>query len=419
VTEVSCLAARRGERAELAEALTLTHDTLRLRKGVMTYDFIRVPDLPERCDPRSARPRREDALCNFDVFAATVTEHYPFLDLNGIDWEELRRRQRGKLNSGSGPRELYRVLAETMDRLGDNHGYLEVDAATELPLEQSEPVSTVAGESLPTYGDFEIAELVAEHHLEEEMTRDSWLMRWGKLADGIGYAQIKAMWLYADLDLAPDSVEANGFVDAYVNAFQRMDESSYIEAERRGAATLIDTMMADLRQFPVLVLDLRFNGGGQDAVSFELLSRFNDRRRPVVRTKLRHGEGYTTERELYLPAVAEPYTGRTYLLLSDETGSAAEAFAIGSLPLRRIQRIGSGTQGALSTALEKTLPNGWAFAISHEVYMDYRGRSYENIGVPVDNDLGYSDDRQTFFRSVANDLDADKGDILSAVRRDD
>ena len=46
------------------------------------------------------------------------------------------------------------------------------------------------------------------------------------------------------------------------------------------------------------------------------------------------------------------------------------------------------------------------FSISNEIYMDHEGNNYENIGVPVNHELNYSRDRQTFFRRVLNDLDA-------------
>ena len=65
----------------------------------------------------------------------------------------------------------------------------------------------------------------------------------------------------------------------------------------------------------------------------------------------------------------------------------------------------------------RRLPNGWYFSISNLVYEDNLGKCYENIGVPVDYELNYPDDRQTFFRSVANDLEKDKQNILNAIEK--
>ena len=87
------------------------------------------------------------------------------------------------------------------------------------------------------------------------------------------------------------------------------------------------------------------------------------------------------------------------------------------MAMDQVKRIGSSTTGALSTTLDKTLPNGWVFSISNEVYMDNQGNQYENIGVPVDYELNYSRDRQTFFRTVLDDLEVDKQNILKAVHQ--
>jgi len=65
--------------------------------------------------------------------------------------------------------------------------------------------------------------------------------------------------------------------------------------------------------------------------------------------------------------------------------------------------------------LEKRLPNGWYFSLSNEVYLDNQGVCYESIGIPVDYELNYPNDRQTFFRSVAEDLEEDKRNVLKAI----
>ena len=174
--------------------------------------------------------------------------------------------------------------------------------------------------------------------------------------------------------------------------------------------------MEDLSQMDAIVIDVRFNGGGQDAVSFEILSKFLSGSQQVAAQKLRYKDGFTPPLPLYIQGAENAYTGPVFVLTSPQTGSAAEAFAIATLAMPHVQRIGSATTGAMSTALEKRLPNGWAFSISNEVYMDTKGNPYENIGIFPDYDLEYARDRQTFFRAVEADLDADKKRILNAIK---
>ena len=419
ITSISCLAARKAVLSEIIASLSLKNDTLSLQKGVMTYKFTRLNELPELCSAVVSEAKKKDIMFNFEVFSETVKDHYTFMELNNINWATLYAQQKSKLNENSSEVELYNVLDETLELLNDNHAFLEATDEVYEALEQiaSDEEEVETEESLPEYGDFQIADMVAKHHFVEDMTEDSWLIKWGKMEDNVGYIQVKAMWLFADLEIPESLIEEVGYVDAFVKTFHQMNEGSYIEKEVEGVRKTMDRVMADLMDAKSIVIDVRFNGGGQDAVDFEILRRFNPQRRMIVTTKLRNGDGFSPILSLYLEASSTAYTKPVFVLTSPQSGSAAEAFSIGSMSLSHVKRIGSSTEGALSTALEKGLPNGWSFAISNEIYMDTNGNSYENIGVPVDYDLNYPEDRQTYFRSIADDLGADKQNILEAMEQ--
>ncbi|MEM9835445.1 MAG: S41 family peptidase [Bacteroidota bacterium] len=414
-TPISCLSNSNGVFNEISPSLTLKADTLYLLTGVMNYAFTRTNTLPTLCSTPTDTAQANDPLHNFEVFAATVKEHYAFMKLNHVDWEGLYQGQKKKLLEQPNELVLYQCLEEILDQINDNHAFLEADEAIYAALDNASEPTPQTEEALPEYGDFQVANLVTQHHLEAEMTEDSWLIQWGKLADSIGYAQIKAMWLYADLAVPQALIEQVGYVDAYVQTFHAMYEGTYINKEVAGAARIMSRVMNDLSAFPNLVIDIRFNGGGQDAVSFEILRHLITGKRQVATQKLQYGGQFSPTQALFIEGKDRPYEGAVYVLTSPQTGSAAEAFSIATLDLPKVKRIGSATSGALSTSLEKTLPNGWAFAISNEVYMDNQGKSYENKGIPVDHELHYPSDRQTFFRGIVNDLAKDKAEILRAI----
>jgi len=415
LTSISCLPNRKGSLDELTSSLTLENDTLSLRKGVITYKFTSAPSLPTICTETVSEAR--DPIYNFEVFAETVSKHYAFMQLNEIDWSKLYAQQKAKLSPNSTEAELYLVIEETLEILKDNHAYLEADEGVYEILEKMEERTPEEEETtLPEYGDFQVAAMVAKHHLQEELTRDSWLIQWGKMKDDIGYIQVKAMWLYADLDIPKSLIEEVGYVDAYVETFHQMYEGDYIEQEVEGVRSIMDTVMQDLAQMQALVIDVRFNGGGQDAVSYEILSRFIPTQTQIATQKLYYENQFTPTSPLYIEGRKDAYTRPVYVLTSPQTGSAAESFSIATLSIPHIQRIGSATSGAMSTALEKTLPNGWSFAISNEIYMDNQGKCYENQGIPVDHELSYPRERQSFFRSVVDDLAGDQAAILASIQ---
>lgn len=416
ITSATCLANNKGSMEKLLPDVRLMADTLLLKKGVITYRFHRTDELPLRCAPSEVVAKTEDPVYNFEVFATTVKEHYAFFDLNNLDWETLYREQRQKVNEQSTDAELYLVLEETLERLNDNHAYLEapeeVYEAAELILREDNKENEA---ELPDIGDFPTADQVAAHHLKEDMTDDSWLIKWGKMTDRIGFVQVKAMWLYGDLDVPQALREEVGMVDAYVETFQQMYVNDYVQKEVAGTHSTMQKVIRDLRDMDAIVIDVRFNGGGQDAVAFEILSYFVSGKQQVATQQLRDGDGRTPVLPLYIKGKPNPYTKPVYVLTSPQTGSAAETFAVATLSMDHVKRIGAATAGAMSTALDKKLPNGWSFSISNELFMDNTGKNYENTGVPVDYELPYSRERRQFFWSVVNDLAGDKAAILAVV----
>ena len=233
----------------------------------------------------------------------------------------------------------------------------------------------------------------------------------------IGYVQLNAMMLFADLNLADSLVRKNGFVPTYFEEFDKLNHIEQIELEVKGIASIMDKVMDDLRETQFIILDVRFNGGGNDEVGLEVLRRFNSRQRQIASKKAIHKNGYTKKISIYLDPAEKPYTKPVYLLTSQQSASATDMMALSSLELNQIKRIGSHTGGAISDALQKTLPNNWYFSLSNEIYTDNNNVCYENIGIPVDFELNYPNDRQIFFRSVANNLEKDKQEILKAIEK--
>lgn len=416
ITDISCLPAKKGAISEVKNSIQILNDTLTVESGFSKYRYVRVNEFPDLCQQNSKE--KNDISYNFEVFANTYKNHYAYLDLNNVDWDILYLNSKNKINSKSTEVDLYLVIEDMIERLKDNHGSIEpTDEIYELAENQIQPEFEEVTVELKEYGDFEIAEIVADYYLKEDLTIDTWLMKWGKMENNVGYILIKAMFLYADLNLNDSLVKENGFVSTYMDAFDSLNYEQQITEEVAGISKLMDTIMQDLKETSKIIIDVRFNGGGQDAVALEVLRRFNMDRKQIASKKARYHNGYTKEIPIYLESCKDPYIKPVYLLTSQQSASATDMIALSSMELNQIKRIGSRTNGAISDALEKKLPNGWYFSLSNEIYTDINDKCYENIGVPVDFELNYPADRQTFFRSVAKDLEKDKQNILKAIER--
>lgn len=414
ITKISCLSGKQGEVSSFGEAIQLLKDTLLIIKGPSTYYYTRINELPNLCGQELSESKKIDPLYNFEVLANTIQEHYAYFKLNKINWDSLYNEQLNKITPNLSDVKLYLVLEEMINKLNDNHGYIE---PTDEVYEQVRKLEPVVEETkqLKEYGDFQIAQMVADHYLEENLTKDTWLMQWGKMENNIGYIQVKSMWLFADLHLSDSLVQKKGFVDTYVEAFNQLNEVEYINAETEAVSRIMDKVITDLANTKYIILDVRFNGGGQDAVSLEILKRFTDKKIQVATKRAKLKNSYTKKIPIFIEPSEKYYEKPVYLLTSQQSASATDFMALASLEFNHIKRIGSHTDGALSDALEKRLPNGWYFSISNEEYFDPQGFCYESIGIPVNYELNYPEDRQTFFRSVANDLEQDKKNILQAI----
>ena len=56
-----------------------------------------------------------------------------------------------------------------------------------------------------------------------------------------------------------------------------------------------------------------------------------------------------------------------------QQGSAAEVLALALAGQPHIRSVGRPSVGVFSDMMEATLPNGWRFSLSHEVYRDAKG----------------------------------------------
>ena len=413
ITKISCLPTKEGYIRDFENAITVVNDTLSIKRGFTDYFFTRLEGFPNLCQQKQHDPN--DVLYNFEVFANTYKEHYTYLNLNSVNWDNLYTSSKNKINAKTSEAELYLIMKEMLGVLNDNHGSIEPpDKVIELAYKLKK--ETTANNQLKEYGDFEIAGLVAEHFLAENLTKNSQFVKWGKMNNNVGYVQVNVMNLFADLNLPDSLVKKNGYVQTYFEFYDMLSPSKQVEFEVTGIRSIMDKVMNDLRATQFIILDVRFNGGGTDEVGLEVLRRFNQIQRRVAWKKARHNNSYTKNAEIYLEASEQPYTKPVYILTSQQSASATDMMVLSSLELKQIKRIGSRTFGALSDALQKKLPNKWYFSLSNEVYTDNNNVCYESKGIPVDYELNYPENRQTFFRNMANDLEQDKQRILKAIK---
>ncbi len=146
--------------------------------------------------------------------------------------------------------------------------------------------------------------------------------------------------------------------------------------------------MSFLANCDAVIVDLRFNGGGEDTTVTFLLSYFIDSRESTTTFVTR----YTRSDNSYYQSATWPYVpGRTlsgkplYVLISKSTFSGAEAFAFNLQALKRATLVGERTRGGANPVEIEEIDGKYVVYIpSSKLVQSITGSDWEGVGVKPD-----------------------------------
>ncbi|MFE8069885.1 S41 family peptidase [Marinobacteraceae bacterium S3BR75-40.1] len=375
-TAISCQKVYAGNLDELAEY----YDDLRISPagqtfsahratGVTRIGFRRLKALP-RTVARTRDHNPQDPEYNFEVFWRTFAEQYALFGLKGVDWNQTYQTYRPRIHAGSSRETLFATLAAMIRPLKDGHvrlhtpwGHFNAGALPALyrRLERELEEANDARELGRYLGDLQewSQDLIHGDYLAGKGRQaGNRLVDWGWLNESTGYLGIRAM--------AGQSGQI-GHPGQDVTATDRV----------------MQKVLGDLGACPNLVVDIRGNGGGYDAVALRFAGYLLDRKRLAFTKCARRGTGYTGKQAVHvMPAREGTYQGNLFVLTSELTASAAEIFVLALLQRPNLTLVGEPTQGILSDTLERHMPNGWHLTLSNEIYEAYSGELYEDVGIP-------------------------------------
>ena len=337
--------------------------------GITRYDFVRIGSLPNKCVQARNSQSNPDPELNFDVFWHSFDENYAFFAARGVDWDAVYSEYRPKIVAGTTPEDLYRTLTQIIDLLNDRHVSLQGQG---FPRRYSGRPGTLANllqnrlpegeEATRTKVIAAIKPIIVEHYLKaSSKSAVDGQFTWGWAADGIGYFSIDSM-------------------DGYVSG-----EDVTLRDSLRLVDDIMDRVIRDLRGAKGIIVDARWNGGGEDSNALQIAGHFTDQQLLAFTKRARNGDTLTPEQEIFIPWHAvETYSGPIVYLCSRDTLSAAEIFSMAMMAMPNVTSLGEPTTGALSDTHSVYLPNGWQLRMSNEVYKAIDGVVYEGVGIPVD-----------------------------------
>jgi hypothetical protein len=321
-----------------------------------TRELLPITRLPESC----SRTVPSDPVTTFDIFWQTFAENYPFFRQHGVDWDAVRTTHRRLVRPDMSDDELFGVLRSMIVPLHDAHTALVADDAHRFfGIRAGTPDrSVVENRALD----------VTDSYLPG--TARTWArnaITYADLGGRLGYLRINRFAGYADdSDFLQDSAVLDAALDDILTP-----------ARTSGAHALRG-----------LIIDVRLNRGGSDALANQLAARLTGRPYLAYRKQARDEPADAGSRTRPVPVYIRPrpgprYTGPIAVLTGSLTVSAGETFTQGLLGRRPAPvRIGRPTQGVFSDIMPRTLPNGWQFALPNEEYTTASGRTFDVTGIP-------------------------------------
>lgn len=351
-------------------------ETWRLKISGM--EVTRLDRLPESCTTPLAHDARP--LVNFDYFWSTFHTHYAFFAAHGVDWNAVRVELRPKAAALPEDGDVFPILSDMVKRLKDSHtGVSDGKRFTHI---RKHPYPEEMGPNGPV--------LLDDHYMIGGLRAymqgpDSPLSAPAQTAGNgqVLYGRIKP----SGLAKGPGMQSDIGYIALFgMKQFGANEGSDTpVDASVESARLAMQQVVHSLRGVKGLVIDLRYNGGGEDSVALAVAGFFTNRPVPAY-TKRAFYDGRLTAP---YPVTVRPEAGERLpvpivFLTSDMTVSAAEVCVLDLKALPFSTQIGQPTRGSLSDRLEKVLPNGWGFSLSNEIYTDTRGRVFEVTGVTPD-----------------------------------
>ena len=271
------------------------------------------------CADGTATPIAEPVVASFDRMWATVDREYSYFDYKGIDWLDVRRKYRPRAQRASTTAELVAIAHEALGALRDVHVW----------------IIAPGGGAVATYQPAHRRNW-SPLMLARARQRDGWMSG----SSAIGAHIVDGVPVVVLTSFAPGQ-------------WHRAD---------------FDRLLERFREAPALVLDVRMNGGGSDALAYEVAGRFTATSRTggyyQFRRGLRHDAFTPMAARAVVPRGDWQFTRPVVLLTGRGSFSATEGFVSALRTLPNVVVVGDTTGGGSGNPSVFPLRDGYGISVS-------------------------------------------------------
>lgn len=306
-------------------------------------------------------------LKNFDALCELFDRNYASFEEKEIDWQLRCNQFRKRVSSNTSDADLFQLMAEMLKPLNDAHVSLKAKkldstfSATRESRIINELQSIPRKKKRPEIK--KMTELTLTRNGFAPITEIGPKFRGEKL---FGYTQSKTI----------------GYLRFY-RSFSTLLVMNGLSLNNQ-----LRKIFASFKDLDAVIVDIRFNIGGDDRFSQNIAGRFVDKKTVGFYKQTRKdGEFGELRTKLINPKGKEPFLKPIVLLTNERSFSAADVLALMMSQLSNTILIGEPSNGSYSDLLEKKLPNGWKVTLSNQRYLSANKINYEGMGTPVDIEI--------------------------------
>lgn len=288
---------------------------------------------------------------NFDLFWKDIDEHYSLFEVREFNWDSIYHTYKPQVKETTTDEELWEVFKSMMAYLDDSHCFI---LNPKVDFDQDKDTDYFESGSLENN--------LAKETFSIELLQDKYLENITEIKNSVpniiqAYAKIKNKNI--------------GYI--YLNGMEADDYN------------FMDTILAKIKIYQAIILDLRNNTGGSDLLAAKIAGRFATNEELIYTVEEKNGPShndFSSKISYYSKKTGKEHYNKPLIVLTDKiTVSAAEIMLLHLKSFDQVTQIGDITAGDFSdTSMRRFLPNGWQYQYSIFKFLLPNGRSLDGIG---------------------------------------
>lgn len=270
------------------------------------------------CSGATAPDARSDFASQFEAVWSRYDSTYPYFDYKRVNWDSLHTVYRTRAAAATSEQELANVVRDMLGELRDVHAWL----------------TGPGGQQVSTYAPTAFVNWRSDVW-QTYMRRYAWQQQ----ATNWGYGRIAGVPYFA------------------FGAWNTAQVS----------ATAVDAALEQFKDAPAMIIDVRINGGGDEALAFMVASRFYDASHLVTYVRYRDGPRHSDLGALQpislTPLGAWQFRKPVLLLVGRGCFSSNEEFILAMSQLPNVTVVGDTTGGASGNPAMFDLGGGWQYSV--------------------------------------------------------